>query len=123
MIQSGQLKETKRRFVIEKNRRLADSILWKLQREYFERQGIEAWRQGTVPHYITSNPFIAGAYARLVSGFLRDCTSGTRCLATGQPVYIVEIGAGSGRFAYHFLKNFRKLHCESALKDLSLIHI
>jgi hypothetical protein len=43
--------------IIEQDQRLSHSMLWELQREFFARQG-------TVPHYITSNPFIANAYAQ-----------------------------------------------------------
>jgi Putative S-adenosyl-L-methionine-dependent methyltransferase len=89
--------------VLEEGQRLSRSLLWKLQRAYFERAGVDAWRTGQVPHYITSNPFVAGAYARVVTGFLRDlAATGTR--APGEPLTVVELGAGSGRFAFHFLQ-------------------
>ena len=32
--------------ILDKGKPLSQSILWKLQRNYFEGQGIEAWRQG-----------------------------------------------------------------------------
>ncbi len=102
-------------FALETKRRLSESILWKLQRDYFERQGIAAWSGGTVPHHITSSPFIADAYARIVFGFLRDTNSG--------PIYIVELGSGSGRFAYLFLKRFRDLHQTSALKHIPIKYV
>src|SRR6185369_11831847 len=86
---------------LEENQRLSESLLWRLQRNYFERQGIEAWRSGAVPHHITSSPFIADAYAKVVMGFLRDWKLDRRA-----PIYIVELGSGSGRFAYAFLKKF-----------------
>ncbi|WP_437597106.1 SAM-dependent methyltransferase [Sorangium sp. So ce590] len=89
--------------MLERAERLSRSLLWKLQRAYFERTGIDAWRKGQVPHYITSNPFVAASYARVVTGFLRD-VSAARTLAPGEPLTIVELGAGSGRFAYHFLQ-------------------
>lgn len=54
---------------------LSQSLLWKLQRNFYNRWGVDAWRMGIVPHYITSNPFVAGAYARLALGFLRDWRS------------------------------------------------
>ncbi|WP_437977372.1 SAM-dependent methyltransferase [Sorangium sp. So ce295] len=89
--------------VIERGSRLSRSILWKLQRDYFERAGVGAWRTGQVPHYITSNPFVAGAYARIVTAFLRDLAA-AGALAPGEPLTVIELGAGSGRFAYHFLQ-------------------
>jgi len=105
--------------VLEANQRLSKSLLWRLQRNYFERQGIEAWRSGAVPHHITSSPFIVDAYARVVMGFLRDC----RTLDHSQPVYLVELGSGSGRFAYSFLKKFLNLQRNSVLKDIPLKYV
>src|SRR5262249_24696687 len=99
--------------------RLSQSLLWRLQRNYFERHGIEAWRSGAVPHHITSSPFIADAYARVVLGFLRDC----RVLDHSQPVHIVELGSGSGRFAYSFLKKFLNLYRNSSLKEIPVKYV
>lgn len=90
--------------LLEKERRLSRSLLWKLQRRFFATRGIEAWRQGIVPYYITSNPFIARAYACIVRAFVRDCQAGELLRDPRQPIYIVELGAGSGCFAYHFLR-------------------
>lgn len=99
---------------LEAKQRLSRSVLWQLQRNYFERQGIEAWRSGAVPHHITSSPFIADAYARVVLGFLRDLS---------QPVHIVELGSGSGRFAYSFLKKFLSLQRNSVLKEIPVKYV
>jgi tetratricopeptide (TPR) repeat protein len=109
--------------IFEQDQRLSHSMLWELQREFFARQGVEAWRQGTVPHYITSNPFIASAYARVVLGFLRDCQAGSPPLNPGQPVYIIELGAGSGRFAFHFLKKFLAVFTRSPLKHIRVKYV
>src|SRR4051812_13767301 len=87
---------------LETRRRLSQSILWNWQRKFFESQGIQAWSGGAVPHHITSSPFIADAYARVVFGFLRDCqsvvggdgNSSVVPLDHSQPVYIVELGSG-----------------------------
>lgn len=103
--------------VLEANQRLSQSHLWQIQRQFFDRQGIQAWNTGKVPHYVTSNPFIARAYSNVVLGFLRDCLT-HHTLDTNQPVYIVELGTGSGRFAYHFLKHF-----VASLPQTSLGHI
>ena len=116
---------------LEHQQRLSTSILWKLQRNYFERQGIEAWSTGTVPHHITSSPFIADAYARVVFGFLRDCQSlagrdsdgSFGSLDLSQPVYIVELGSGPGRFAYLFLKKFLSVYRTSVLKDIPIKYV
>jgi len=108
--------------ILERDQRLSKSLLWQLQRRYFEQQGIEAWRQGFVPHYITSNPFIAKAYAKVVFGFLQDWTD-SNALDSSQPLYVVELGAGSGRFAYHFLQKFLRLLSRSPLKDMLFTYV
>ena len=110
--------------LLEEKQRFSQSVLWQLQRKFFEQQGIQAWRQGTVPHYITSNPHIANAYAQVVLGFLRDCygisedEDGTMAgINPHQPIYILELGSGCGRFAYHFLKKFHGVYAQSSLKQ------
>ena len=109
----------KKSLPLDTNQRLSQSLLWRLQRNYFERQGVEAWRSGAVPHHITSSPFIADAYARVVMGFLRDCST----LDHSQPVHIVELGSGSGRFSYLFLKKFLNLYRNSVLKNIPVKYV
>src|ERR1044071_3064856 len=108
---------------LEQPQRLSRSLLWQLQRTFFRRESIDAWRKGIVPHYVTSNPFIAAAYARIVTAFLRDWG---RSAGAGpdaavdhtQPIYLVELGAGSGRFAYAFLRHFLELRRRFGSRDL-----
>ncbi|APR87713.1 TPR domain protein [Minicystis rosea] len=107
-------------FVLESGLRLSQSMLWDLQRRFFEQQGIEAWRRGAVPLYITSNPFIAGAYAAVVMGYLEDCQAAG---ASDEPVYIVELGAGSGRFAYLFLKKLLALHRRPGARAAPFVYV
>lgn len=111
----------------ERKQRLSRSVVWQLQRDYFARHGIEAWSSGAVPHHVTSSPFIADAYARVVLGFLRDClsaqTSSSAAIDPSQPVYFVELGAGSGRFAYVFLKKFLSIRASSVLKDIPIKYV
>lgn len=78
---------------------LSRSHLWTLQRAWYERAGIAAWSEGTVPHYVTSNPFIARSYARVVRAWLEEIA-----VDPGEPVHLFELGAGSGRFGFAFLK-------------------
>ena len=84
-----------------------------------------------MPHHITSSPFIADAYARVVLGFLRDLRAisnqakktSVAPLDLSQPVYIVELGSGPGRFGYLFLKSFLKAHYNSVLKDFPVKYV
>jgi hypothetical protein len=88
------------RFPLETACRLSHSVLWRLQRRYFERRGMAAWSEGDVPHHVTCNPYLARAYARVILGFVRDWQDR---LDPAQPLYIVELGAGSGRLAFQLL--------------------
>lgn len=106
--------------VIEESKRFSDSILWQLQRNYFSQQGATAWSTDTVPHYVTNNPYIAQAYARVMLGWLRDIAD---MVDRSQPVYIIELGAGSGRFGYHFMKTFFRLFEASSLADIPVTYV
>ncbi|MFT3772511.1 MAG: tetratricopeptide repeat protein [Minicystis sp.] len=107
-------------YVVEARQRLSRSILWKAQRRYFHEQGIAAWRSATVPHYVTSNPALASAYAEVVLGFLRDLRPDE---ADGQPLYIVELGAGSGRFGFLFLRALLDLQRRSPLRGVRFKYV
>ncbi len=89
-------------FVVETEERLSRSHLFHLERTFYHRAGIGAWRTATVPHYVTNNPVLAHAYAEVLVGFFRDCAAATPGLA--EPVTLLELGAGSGRFAYLVLR-------------------
>lgn len=118
-------------FTIESDKRLSHSCLWDMQRNFFLQSGVEAWRQNTVPHYITSNTFIANSFAKVVCGFLKDCNTrfssseqdSIAHLDHNQPVYIIELGSGAGRFAFHFLKKFLKLFNNSVMKNIQVKYV
>jgi len=110
-----QAEEHGREIPLQGSRRLSRSILWDLQSRFFHRQAVLAWSEGTVPQYITSNPVLAAAYARVVHGWLRDGLAGdSPAIDRSRPVHILDLGAGSGRFAYRFLKIFHQLAEDSA---------
>src|SRR4051794_36001344 len=90
-------------YVLEAATPLARSMVWHLQRTFYSDQGIEAWTRSRVPQSVTTSPIIAHAYARIVFGYLRDTRATRATLDPNEPVYLVELGAGSGRFAYRFL--------------------
>nr|AYM52505.1 TPR repeat-containing protein [Archangium sp.] len=110
-------------FLLEEEKRLSQSLIWELQRRYYDRAGIDAWSTATVPHHVTSNPALAQAYAEIFIGYLRDCRSGNPALDESEPVTIVELGAGSGRFAYLFLKALTELLLKSALRDVRFRYV
>jgi tetratricopeptide (TPR) repeat protein len=109
--------------VIEESRRLSESLIWALQRTFYARAGLQAWKPKAVPFYITSNSFTARAYARTVAGFLRDLVAAGR-VDRAAPIYLVELAAGSGQFAYLFLRRLAELQDQvPALAGLDLRYV
>jgi len=99
----------KKQFQLEKEVPFAQSVLWDIQSEYYTEKGLEVWNsRGAIPHYVSSNPTVANTYAEIALGFFRD----RRIIAPDNtdPIYFLEVGAGSGRFAYHFIKQFTALY-------------
>ncbi|GIP51073.1 tetratricopeptide repeat protein [Paenibacillus vini] len=86
--------------------RFSEAPIWQVQREYYEEKGTKAWNNDQVPQYITSNPMIATAYAEMIFGFLQDRVNRGN---GSEPVYIVELGAGAGRLAFHVLTELCEL--------------
>ncbi|CEG46653.1 Tetratricopeptide TPR1 [Plasmopara halstedii] len=85
--------------------------LWKLMMSFYDRQGVESWAQGIVPHFITSNTFIAKRYINVLSAYIRDALKpgSASPVSTMEPFYIVELGAGSGKFSFYFLRALTQL--------------
>lgn len=53
-----------------------------------------AWDDKT-PYYVTNSQVISESYADLITAFLLDHPPDV-----GQPLYILEMGSGTGRFGY-----------------------
>ena len=70
-------------FQLEDRKPFSRSLLWQLQRQYFEEMGFEAWRRGEVPHYVTSNPRIANSYAEMIFAFYKDALASMPVFCNG----------------------------------------
>jgi hypothetical protein len=93
---------------------LSQSRLWGWVARYFREKGVAAWREDEVPHYVTNNPVVAACYAEMVFAALLDLRRMGRWPSlSGQPLYVCELGAGTGRLAFHFLRRLTAL-CENA---------
>lgn len=88
--------------------RFSQSHVWRLMSEYYARSGVDAWTTYKVPYFITCNAYIARTYALMIQEFVRDLN---------EHVYIVELGAGSGKMGFHMLRAL------SELPDVSLDRI
>jgi hypothetical protein len=98
---------------LESSLPLSSSLIWHRQREFYEQRGLGAWTADKVPQFITNNPFIAEVYASVVFHFLCDCLDqdrqGTKRISPQNPLRILELGAGTGKFAYLFLRHLAPL--------------
>ena len=94
------------RSVLEGFMQCSKSHLWKLMMSFYDRKGIESWSQGVVPHFITCNAFIGRSYAKVLHGYLSDgIRAGAKTpVDPSEPLYIIELGAGSGKFSFYMLK-------------------
>ncbi|MBU3130248.1 tetratricopeptide repeat protein [Clostridium tagluense] len=108
--------------IIEAEKQLSQSMLWKLQKDFFSNQGPEAWTRGIVPQYITTNPYIANLYAKTIFGYCRDYVTRTD-IDKNSTIYIMELASGVGRFTYTFLKRFLHIIENSSLKGLKFKYI
>lgn len=94
--------------MLEQHVPLSQSVIWPLQRDFYAQRGLKAWNEDLVPSYITNNPFIAEIFAGIVAAFVQDCMSSAQnapaALSRENPLRILELGAGTGKFSYLFLR-------------------
>jgi hypothetical protein len=91
--------------LVEDKKPFSKSIIWELNKNYYQKKGIAAWREGEVPHHMTSNAFVGKTYAELIFSLLQDVAKNEQCDKT---VYILELGAGHARLCFHILKYLNK---------------
>jgi len=82
-------------------------------RAFYDQQGVGAWSNGIVPNFVTTNCCIAKMYANVIFGFLCDVFSPAGMEAfhvdPSQPLYIMELGAGHGKFSFLLMKHLLKM--------------
>ncbi|MFT6333661.1 MAG: SAM-dependent MidA family methyltransferase [Saprospiraceae bacterium] len=94
------------RYEIESDQLFSQSKIWQLNRNFYQKKGPSAFSEEIVPHNLTSSSSVGKTYAELIFGFLKDLSSKGK---TVDPVYILELGAGHGRLAYHILVHLERL--------------
>lgn len=103
---------------IEKNQRFSRSQIWQAQRSFYDKKGAAAWAK-EVPFYITSNPFIAHAYAKIIISFIKDCRAQGIC----DTFYLVELGAGPGLFSFYLLNQLTMMAKDLNWHDLPFCYV
>jgi len=107
--------------IIEKEMKFSESLFWQGQRHFYHEKGAKAWAS-EVPFYITSNPYIADCYAKLILRFIQDWLSQHPKMAQ-EPFYILELGAGTGQFSFYLLKTLTQLLSYFKLASQPLCYI
>ena len=100
-----------KRYELEDFTTLSNCHLWKLMMSYYDRKGVNSWADIETPSFITSNAFIGHKYAKLVQGFLQDglMENSKMQIDKNEPLYIIELGTGSGQFTYNMVKALHEL--------------
>ena len=107
--------------ILERASPLAASKLWTWQREFYEREGVDAW-SGKIPFLITSNPAIADSYAQIIVRLLQDhVRSGLADPA--EPFHVIELGTGHGAFSFHVLRRLTELRAALGLVEVPLVYV
>ncbi len=91
----------------------SESDVWQLNQDYYKEAGLSAWQNNVVPHQMTSNSKVGKTYAEIILGLLRDLSFKNE---TTETVYILELGAGHGRLAFHILKHLEYLTANLNIK-------
>lgn len=94
--------------ILEQDVPLSRSLIWQSQEDFYVQRGLRAWTDDLVPSYITNNPFIAEIYADIIAAFAQDCLA-QNLVSQQRPLRILELGAGTGKFAYLLLRRLTTL--------------
>ena len=92
--------------ILQKMTRFDQSIIWSLLHRFYMEAGPEAWSNKIVPQRSTSNAFCADTYASIVATFFKELEAE----GNSKPPLIIELGGGSGRFAWQFLNRLINYH-------------
>lgn len=91
---------TAERRLIEDFRPLAECVEARLSREYWRTQGVRPFIEGAVPYLIHNNGWAAESAADVLFERLRSSEA-------PEKIRVLELGAGLGLHARHFLDRFR----------------
>ena len=96
------------RALVDRGAQLSRSALWAGSAGFYEDAGIEAWAANVVPCGISSNAFVADAYARTIAAHLlsaaapRSAVAPPSSLSAGvaPPANVLELGSGHCRLGF-----------------------
>src|SRR5579862_6012331 len=74
---------------------LSESVIWRVQHDFYEESGVAAWGSGEVPFQVSTGPAIALSYVHMIEGLVEDCRAGRYGpVDASSPIYVLELGAG-----------------------------
>ncbi|PIQ28665.1 hypothetical protein COW36_12165 [bacterium (Candidatus Blackallbacteria) CG17_big_fil_post_rev_8_21_14_2_50_48_46] len=88
------------RLLLEEACPASQSLSWKIHAQAFAQEGMQAWLDFRIPYSVTGNIALARQKAYVLFESLPQGTD---------PVYVLELGAGPGFFAWHFLQAWQEL--------------
>ena len=107
---------------LEASKRLSESVLWNLQHLAYDQFGPDAWAHKGVPFYLTSNPLIAKQFSAVILGYIRDGIE-QGAINLSEPLYIFDLGAGSGRLGFLILKHLIPMVSEIISPGLKICYV
>lgn len=115
-------KKQRSKSLIEESKTLSKSILWTLQEQAYKDFGPEAWSKKGVPFYLTSNPYTISQYIAITVAYLQDCLK-NNLIDFNYPLYLFDLGAGSGRFGYLYLTKLLQVLSDFFSEKLSICYV
>ena len=112
--------------VLEEPCRLSESVAWEIQRRFFQTFGPSAWADEIVPYYVTTNSYIAKCYARVIVAWVEDILAldadhGAAGIDPDEPIYVIELGAGTGRLSFLLAHELAILSQERGLPGFRVV--
>ncbi len=108
------------RVLLDDAKRLSECSIWPMLAQLYQNAPPRSLWEG-VPSHITTSAFFAEVYADLLLAFIRDYLLH---LDLNEPLYIVELGSGSGCFSFYLLNElFRKMEYFPALERVKVRYV
>jgi len=92
---------------------LSKSLLWKAQIAFYQQNGVDSWAKKIVPNYITTNPYMGEAVAKVALANIQDAylagLRGGPGLVEDEYAYVIELGTGAGRLGFFVLQALKRI--------------
>ncbi|MCL1123192.1 GNAT family N-acetyltransferase [Shewanella surugensis] len=98
------------------------AAFWQQQLAHYQQAGPKLWQQGLIGHDISHLPTMVNSYCQILVKYLLDGLY-NGAIDDSQPIYVLELGAGCGRFAILVLQRLDTLLTEYGLDDIKLCYL